>query len=101
VLLQQARPLAYCQLEVQPEFDLDRFVQVICQLAGLSLRPSGHKELAAFWDTFGPLPEEIVRIGAEHAVRLHGRARHLRVYLHAIRTLVLAHWQNPTKDNAP
>ena len=100
-LLQHARPLAYCQLEVQPEFDLDRFVQVICQLAGLSLRPSGHKELAAFWDTFGPLPEEIVRIGAEHAVRLHGRARHLRVYLHAIRTLVLAHWQNPTKDNAP
>lgn len=100
-LLQHVRPLAYCQLEVHPEFDLDRFVQVICQLAGLSLRPIGHKELAAFWDTFGPLPEEIVRIGAEHAVRLHGRGRHLRVYLHAIRTLVLAHWQNPTKENEP
>jgi putative transposase len=100
-LLQHARPLAYCQLEVQPEFDLDRFVQVICQLAGLSLRPSGHKELAAFWNTFGPLPEEIVRIGTEHAVRLHGRGRHLRVYLHAIRTLVLAHWQNPTKEDEP
>lgn len=100
-LLEHVRPLAYCQLEVQPEFDLERFVQVIRQLAGLNLRPTGRKELAAFWDTFGPLPEEIVRIGAEHAVRLHGRGRHLRVYLHAIRTLVLAHWQNPTKENEP
>jgi len=28
-------------------------------------------------------------------VRLHGRARHRQIYLHAVRTLVLGHWRNP------
>jgi len=100
-LIEHVRPLAYCRLEVDPAFDLERFVQVVCQLAGMSLRPTERKELGAFWETFGPLPEEMVRIGLEHAVRLHGRGRHLRVYLHAIRTLVLAQWQNPKKENQP
>ena len=40
----------------------------------------------------------IVRVGTEHAVRLHGRGRHPRIYLHAIRTLVLAHIKNPNQE---
>ena len=68
---------------------------MIAQLAGLNPRKSDRNELKAFWETFAPIPEQIVRVGAEHAVRLHGRGRHVRVYLHAVRTLVLAQWQNP------
>jgi hypothetical protein len=47
------------------------------------------------------MPEELVRIAVEHVVRLHGRGRHPRVYLHAIRTLVVAQWQQPSnkEDN--
>jgi len=100
-LLDHVRPLAYCQMQVDTAFDLERFIQVVCQLAGMSLRPTQRREIGAFWETFGPLPEELVRIGLEHAVRLHGRGRHMRVYLHAIRTLVLAQWQNPKKENPP
>jgi putative transposase len=94
-ILEHARPLAYSTLEADPAFDLDQFVDVIAQLAGLNPRKSDRNELKAFWETFAPIPEEIVRVGAEHAVRLHGRGRHVRVYLHAVRTLVLAQWQNP------
>jgi hypothetical protein len=93
-LLEHARPLAYAQLRVEPCFDRESFLAVLAGLAGLEpLSPHSRRELEAFWETFGPLPEEIVRIGTEHAVRLHGRRRHPRVYLHAIRTLVLAHWR--------
>lgn len=97
-LLQHARPLAYARLELTPGFDAERFVAVVCELAGLDPRPPVRRELASFWDTYGPLPEELVRIGTEHAIRLHGRTRHVRVYLHAIRTLVLAHWRHPPKE---
>ena len=96
-ILEHARPLAYTTLEADPAFDVDQFIDVIAQLAGVSPRKSDRNELQAFWETFAPIPEEIVRIGAEHAVRLHGRGRHVRVYLHAVRTLVLAQWQNPQK----
>jgi hypothetical protein len=89
-LLEQARPLAYSQLVTDERFDLARFVEVVTQLAGLDARAS-RAELESFWNTHGPLPEELVRIATEHAVRLHARGRHVRVYLHAIRTLVLAH----------
>jgi hypothetical protein len=93
-LLEHARPLAYAELRLEPGFDRERFLAVVAGLGGLEpLSPSSRRELEAFWDSFGPLPEEIVRIGTEHAVRLHGRRRHPRVYLHAIRTLVLAHWR--------
>jgi hypothetical protein len=72
-------------------------VQVVCELAGLKAQGAVRAELCAFWDSFGPLPESLVRIGTEHAVRLHTRGRHVRVYLHAIRTLVLAHLKTPNK----
>jgi len=97
-LLAHARPLAYCTLEADPAFGLDQFLDVVTQLAGIKPRKSDRKELKAFWETFAPIPEELVRVGTEHAVRLHGRGRHVRVYLHAVRTLVLAEWQNPPKQ---
>jgi len=97
-LLEHARPLAYAQLRCEPSFGLQAFFDVFHTLAGLTLRPSDRKDLATFWQSYGPIPEQLVRIGVEHAVRLHGRARHRQIYLHAIRTLVLAHWRNPDKQ---
>jgi transposase InsO family protein len=99
-LLDHARPLAYSQLKVDAGFDAERFLTVVADLAGLTPLPAADRqELAAFWDTTGPLPEDLVRIGVEHAVRLHGRGRHVRTYLHAVRTLVLAHWRNPAQKD--
>lgn len=99
-LLDHARPLAYSQLKIDAGFDADRFITAVADLAGLTpLRAADRQELAAFWDTAGPLPEDLVRIGVEHAVRLHGRGRHVRTYLHAVRTLVLAHWRNPERKD--
>jgi transposase InsO family protein len=104
-LLEHARPLAYVDLKPDPTFDAARFVDVVLSLAGVPPRPAAESELRAFFDTVGPVPEEIARIGAEHAVRLHGRGRHVRVYLHAIRTLLLAHLKTPppptTKESSP
>lgn len=97
-LLAHAKPLAYADLRVEQGFNAPAFVDVVAELAGLApVRAAVRGELETFWQTFGPLPEEIVRIGAEHAVRLHGRGRHARVYLNAIRTLVLAHWRGKDK----
>lgn len=98
-LLEQARPLAYAQLEASDEFDAQGFVDVVAQLAGLQPRAAEEQELRAFWDTYRPIPEGLVRIAVEHAVRLRGRRRHPQVYLYAIRTLVLAHWQSPDKED--
>lgn len=95
-LLEHARPLAYAKLEVEEGFDESAFVTVIASLSGLALRPPEKREISSFWKSFGPLPESLVRIGVEHAVRLHGRGRHVRTYLTAVRTLVLAHWRGPT-----
>jgi len=97
-LLAHARPLAYAELKVEPGFDRPAFVAVVQSLAGLPLRPAEERELRGFWETYGPLPEDLVRIGVEHVVRLHGRRRHVRVYLHALRTLVLAHLKTPEND---
>jgi len=97
-LLEHARPLAYARLSCKPDFDGQRFVVVVKDLAGLRLRPADRKDLERFWEQYRPIPEEIVRIAVEHAVRLHGRGRHRQVYLHAIRTLVLAHWRNPDEN---
>ncbi|MBT3220489.1 MAG: DDE-type integrase/transposase/recombinase [Proteobacteria bacterium] len=97
-LLEHAKPLAYAQLRIDDHFDLDAFNCLLSELPGLKLRKAQRQEVAAFWETFGPLPESLVRIALEHALRLHGRGRHFRVYLHAIQTLVLAHWRNP-KEN--
>ena len=94
-LLEKARPLAYVELQLEPGFDREQFLEVVQDLAGLERQSAWQREIRTFWETFGPLPESLVRIGCEHAVRLHGRRRHPRVYLHAIRTLVLAHWTTP------
>jgi putative transposase len=97
-LLAHARPLAYREFRLEPAFDAPRFVETVTQLAGLrSSNRALQDELESFWESYGPLPEELVRIGTEHAARLHGRGRHPRIYLHAIRTLVLAHWKS--RDN--
>lgn len=98
-LLEHARPLVYAQLETQPGFGVESFLQVVSGLAGLELNRLSRHELCSFWDSYGPLPESLVRVAVEHAVRLHGRRRHVRVYLHAVRTLVLAHWRGPGKDD--
>jgi hypothetical protein len=95
-LLEHARPAAYTDLSIEPDFDCQHFIQVVCELAGLKAQ-TVRKELCSFWDTFGPLPESLVRIGTEHAVRLHTRGRHVRIYRHAIRTLVLAELQTNNK----
>lgn len=92
-LLEHAKPLAYAELHLDPGFDVERFVTVVAGLAGLALREPERRALCTFWQTFGPLPEDLVRIGVEHAVRMHGRARAVEVYLGAVRTLVLAHWR--------
>jgi transposase InsO family protein len=97
-LLEHARPLAYAELTPDPGFGREHFIETLCALAALTLTAHQQRELRAFWDTFAPLPEPLVRIGLEHAVRLHGRGRHLRVYLHAVRTLVLAHRLAPPKE---
>jgi putative transposase len=94
-LLEHARPLAYAQLRCEPDFDKQGFIDVVGKLAGLTLRPADNKDLGRFWDSYAPIPESLVRIGVEHAVRLHGRGRHREIYLNAVRTLVLAHWRNP------
>jgi transposase len=101
-LIEHARPLRYAELRVEPGFDLDGFAAVVAELAGLELRSPLRRELRDFWDRVGPLPEDLVRIATEHAVRLHGRGRHVRVYLHAIRTLVIAHWRGrPQTGDTP
>lgn len=93
-LIEHARPLRYAEIEHDPAFDGERFVETVGSLAGLPLRRAERAEITALWERFGPLPESLVRIAVEHAVRLHGRGRHVRVYLHAVRTLVLAHWRS-------
>jgi putative transposase len=97
-LLEHARPLAYADLAVDAAFDEERFLAVVGDVAGLSLGPGERHALCHFWHTFGPVPEDLVRIGVEHAARMHGRRRHVHVYLHALKTLVLAHWKGPKED---
>jgi len=97
-LIEHARPLAYAELHLEPSFDAERFRTCVAELAGLASSAATRRELFAFWETFGPLPEDLCRIATEHAVRLNGRGRHPRVYLHAIRTLALAHWKHPPKE---
>jgi putative transposase len=99
-LLEHARPLAYTQLEANPGFGVETFLEVVAGLGGLELNRTSRHELCSFWESHGPLPESLVRVAVEHAVRLHGRQRHVRVYLHAVRTLVLAHWRGLRKEGS-
>jgi len=94
-LLEHARPLAYAELTLDEAFDEERFLAVVGDLAALALDAEERRRLCHFWDLFGPIPEDLVRIGVEHAVRMHGRRRSAQVYLHAVKTLVLAHWKRP------
>jgi len=97
-LLEHARPLRYADLDLDDAFDEERFLAVVDDLAGLALEPGDRRSLSRFWETFGPVPEDLVRIAVEHAVRMHGRGRSVHVYLHALKTLVLAHWKGPKES---
>lgn len=100
-LLEHAKPLAYSELHVEPGFDRTAFVGCVVDLAGIEHRKPLERELESFWETYGPLPEQLVRVATEHAVRLHGRGRHPRIYLHAIRTLVLAQLKTKPRTESP
>lgn len=96
-LMEQARPVAYADLGVlDPGFDLSAFSTLLSDLTFARLRDGQAEEVAAFWASFGPLPEKLCRIALEQAVRLRGTGRHVRVYLALIRTFVLARLQTPT-----
>ncbi len=101
-LLEHARPLAYAQIPEDPHFGHEEFRMTLAQLAGLSLSASEQEEIASCWASLGPISETLTRIATEHAVRLNGRGRHVRLYLNAVRTLVLAEIQNPqTRKESP
>jgi transposase InsO family protein len=100
-LLEHAKPLAYAELAPSPGFDRTAFVAAVVDLAGVERRKPLVRELESFWEIYGPLPEQLVRVATEHAVRLHGRGRHPRIYLHAIRTLVLAELKTKPTTHRP
>jgi hypothetical protein len=102
-LLEEARPMAYANLgEVDAGFDESRFLTVLGDVAAARVRGNEAVEAHGFWTTFGPLPETLVRLALEHAVRLRGTGRHVRVYLAVLRTFVLARLQTPEpKEGSP
>jgi hypothetical protein len=100
-LLNSVRPVAYRDIQEDPHFDQARFFTLLHDLADVVLRGATADEAARFFTTFGPLPERFARVGVEHAVRLHGRGRHVRIYLAAIRTLVIAELKSPPKKKGP
>ncbi len=98
-LLDHARPTAYADLgALDPGFDESRFLAVFADLTEARLRGAEAEEAHAFWASFGPLPEKLVRIALDHAVRLRGTGRHVRVYIAILRTFVLARIQSPKPD---
>ena len=100
-LLAQAKPLAYADLGAADSgFQLSHFCTLLVDLTQARVRDSQAQEVTTFWDTFGPLPEKLVRVALEQAVRLRGNGRHVRVYLSILRTFVLNHMQTPTPTEA-
>lgn len=98
-LVEHARPLAYADLgALEPGFDESRFLTVVADLTCARVRGAEAAEVHAFWASFGPLPEKLVRLALDHAVRLRGTGRHVRVYLAILRTFVLARMQSPKPD---
>ena len=96
-LLAQAKPLAYADLgSADPGFQLSDFCTLLADLTQTSIRGEQAQEVARFWNTFGPLPQKLVRIALEQAVGLRGHGRHVRVYLAILRTFLLHHLQTPT-----
>lgn len=103
-LTRDARAAAYADLgELVPGFDESAFFKVLADLTDKSLRGNEAEEARNFWNTLGPLPETLVRAGLEHAVRLRGTGRHIRVYLDILRTFTLARLQSPApeKEKSP
>jgi putative transposase len=101
-LVEEARPVAYADLgALDPGFDESRFLTVVADLTCARVRGSEADEVHAFWTALGPLPETLVRLALDHAVRLRGTGRHVRVYLAILRTFVLARLQspNPVEDS--
>ena len=95
-LLDHIRPVAYADLgTVDPGFDESRFLTLVADLSGTAVRGSLAEEVHAFWNTFGPIPENLVRIALEQAVRLRGTGRHVGVYLSILRTFVLERLKSP------
>jgi len=101
-LVEAARPVAYADLgALDPGFDESRFFTVVADLTGARLRDAEAEEVRAFWTTFGPLPERLARTALDHAVRLRGTGRHVRVYLAILRTFILARMQSPNPEESP
>jgi len=69
----------------------------LSDLADVVLRGAAADEATRFFTTFAPVPERIARVAVDHAVRMHGRGRHVRVYLSAVRTLLIAEMKSPPK----
>lgn len=98
-LIEHARPAAYTDLgALDPGFDESHFLTVIGDLTEARVRGAEASEVHAFWASFGPLPEKLVRTALDHAVRLRGTGRHVRVYLAILRNFVLARMQSPKPD---
>ena len=90
-LVEAARPMAYADLRAHdPLFDEARFLEVVAQVTDARVRGAEAAEAHAFWSSFGPLSEPLVRDALEHGLRLRGPGRHVRVYLAIVRTFVLA-----------
>lgn len=101
-LVESVRPVAYADLgALDSGFDESRFFTVVADLTSAHVRGAEADEVRAFWTTFGPLPERLVRTALEHAVRLRGTGRHVRVYLAILRSFVLARMQSPSPKESP
>jgi putative transposase len=101
-LVESVRPVAYADLgALDPGFDESRFLTVVADLTEARVRGTEAEEVHAFWSTFGPLPERLVRTALDHAVRLRGTGRHVRVYLAILRSFVLARMQSPSAKESP
>lgn len=95
-VVESVRPVAYGDLgALDPGFDESRFLAVVADLTCARVRGAEADEVHAFWTTFGPLPERLARTALDHAVRLRGTGRHVRVYLAILRSFVLARLQSP------
>jgi putative transposase len=101
-LVESVRPVAYGDLgAIDPGFDESRFLALVADLACARVRGAEAEEVHAFWTTFGPLPERLARTALDHAVRLRGTGRHVRVYLAILRTFILARMQSPNPEESP
>ncbi len=101
-LVESVRPVAYADLgAVDPGFDESRFLTAVADLTCARVRGVEADEVHAFWTTFGPLPERLARTALDHAVRLRGTGRHVRVYLAILRTFILARMQSPNPEESP